>query len=577
MKELLVYPEVQKIEIKGKPYRFNKTPRIRYQSREYTYNKIIRTWCKFNRYQLLESNGDVELILNQTNDENITYIEENNSLTNEKYTIEVSFVNREPLVNIRFSHKRGLMYALFTLQQMINADKLYNCYLEDYPKFNIRGIIEGYYGPPWKDEDRKAIFSLLLQYKMNTYFYGPKDDPYHRKLWRVLYPTESLSKLKKLFNRAQVLEIDFFYSIGPGLSIRYSDKRDFELLLEKIKQIHSIGIKNFGFFLDDIPPILQHGVDKKVYEDLVSAHIDIISRLFSYLKTMDSEIRLVVCPTQYYGKGNEYYISKLGRNLDPLIDIFWTGPEICSRELNLYDASVFRTSTYHKPLYWDNYPVNDLEMSEEMHIGPYLNRDMHLYRCSRGIISNGMQYAEASKIPFITIACYLWNPEKYKPQNCWEHAIKSIVGEEDSEDFLVFADNVRYSAIYPSNSPKLENIITNLIFEYYYGNRERGFYEFDRAISQYLKASEKLLKGIKNGKLAKELEPWLNKFSKGIELFVKTVDCLKDYDKNKIDNLKELYKNYQADKTKVFADVLYPFVESVLEGDFHIKDQENYL
>ena len=36
------------------------------------------------------------------------------------------------------------------------------------------------------------------QHSMNTYIYAPKDDPYHRKLWREPYPAEQMERLRAL-------------------------------------------------------------------------------------------------------------------------------------------------------------------------------------------------------------------------------------------------------------------------------------------------------------------------------------------------------------------------------------------
>ncbi len=53
-----------------------------------------------------------------------------------------------------------------------------------------------------------------------------------------------------------------------------------------------------------------------------------------------------------------------------------------------------------------------------------------------------------------------------------------------------------------------------------------------------------------------------------IKLLISAVNYLKNRNKKEVDSLKKLYKNYQADKTKVFADVLYTSVLAVIEGEF---------
>ena len=52
---------------------------------------------------------------------------------------------------------------------------------------NITGYIEGYYGKLLAWESRKLIIKSLSKNKMNTYFYAPKEDVYHRLCWRKKY------------------------------------------------------------------------------------------------------------------------------------------------------------------------------------------------------------------------------------------------------------------------------------------------------------------------------------------------------------------------------------------------------
>ncbi len=54
-------------------------------------------------------------------------------------------------------------------------------------KNNTTGYIEGYYGNLLSWENRKLIISSLKKNNMNTYFYAPKEDEYHRLNWRKKY------------------------------------------------------------------------------------------------------------------------------------------------------------------------------------------------------------------------------------------------------------------------------------------------------------------------------------------------------------------------------------------------------
>jgi hyaluronoglucosaminidase len=53
--------------------------------------------------------------------------------------------------------------------------------------------------------------------------------------------------------------------------------------------------------------------------------------------------RIFFCPTYYsfdpildrvFGKRPHNYLSDLGKLLDPLVRVYWTGPEVCSQEIS---------------------------------------------------------------------------------------------------------------------------------------------------------------------------------------------------------------------------------------------------
>lgn len=74
-------------------------------------------------------------------------------------------------------------YGLTTLYHVVNQinnNTIRNFKIEDYANVVTRGFIEGYYGNPWSVEDRSDLMTYGGYYKLNAYFYAPKDDPKHR-------------------------------------------------------------------------------------------------------------------------------------------------------------------------------------------------------------------------------------------------------------------------------------------------------------------------------------------------------------------------------------------------------------
>ena len=282
-------------------------------------------------------------------------------------------------------------------------------------KFQRRGYLEGFYGKPWTDAQRRDMIALMAAHGMNTYAYGAKDDPYHRDRWEELYPAGELAQLGSLAGYCRERGVDFMYCIAPGLTYDYEDEAHWEALQAKLAQIAGLGIQSFGLFFDDIP------WDRQSTE----AHAALTTRVCAAFP----DRHFTVCPMIYHGKGDEDYICELGNAIPPETDLFWTGRNICSQWLSCEEAAFFGEQTGKQPLYWDNYPVNDAEMFHEMHLGPVEGRDPLLYQHSRGILFNGMEYFECTKLPFLACADYLSDPENYDPEQSWLKAVDLLFGE----------------------------------------------------------------------------------------------------------------------------------------------------
>ena len=296
---------------------------------------------------------------------------------------------------------------------------------------------------------------------MNTFVYAPKDDPLVRRAWREAYTGDDLQRLTELVERCAAHGIEFVYCLSPGLSIRYSDPGDIEALSAKFSSVAALGVRTFGLLLDDIPTDLQHQADRATFPDLAGAHVHLVNQVAARL---GPDRALVVCPTVYWGRGDEPYLARLGAGIDPRIDVFWSGRAICSPTLDLDDAERFAATTGRPPMFWDNYPVNDVAMGFELHIGPYRGRDPELGRTARGVISNGMELFEASKIPFATIADYLASPATYDPEASWRAALLEVVGPDDLDAFALFADNVRSSCLAADDAPLVTRALERFAF-----------------------------------------------------------------------------------------------------------------
>ncbi len=482
------------------------------------------------------------------NTRRVCYCEKTHRLTNEKYILTVSGSN----IDVECSGEKSAFYALGDIAKRIEENSLADGEYVCSPSFAVRGYIEGFYGSPWCFEQRKSVMSLMAKNRMNTVYYAPKDDLYHREKWRENYPEDELARLKELVDSADECYMDFYWCIAPGLSMKYSDEKEFDTLINKTKHLYSIGVRCFGLLLDDIDDELAFEEDKAAFGETVNAHIYLINRYYDALKEIDPSIRLTVCPTLYHGKGNEYYISKLGKNIPSLVSVFWTGRDICSRELTSPEAVRFIESTYHKPLYWDNYPVNDCSMFNEMHISPIIGRDPDLYKYSDGIISNCMEYAECSKIPLITFADYLWDSENYNPQESWEAAIRQVIGTENADNFIVLADHLYTSCLKDANSRRMYEAFDGIEEAFKSGDTQQAFALAENYLGRMNACREYLKRDLP---ICKELSKWSEKYFVSCDIMNKIFEYIKTKDENLIEELLLLTEKYEAMPARLSNDV----------------------
>ena len=304
--------------------------------------------------------------------------------------------------------------------------------------FRFRGIVEGFYGPPWSHQDRLEILRFMGDHGMNAYFYAPKDDPYHRERWREPYPPRELRQLGELVARAGENGIEFWYAISPGLSMVYSEPTEYRALLRKIDQAHQLGVRRYALFVDDVPEELAHEADRRTFATLARAHASLIGALRRDLASRGA--RLVVTPTTYTNVfGDRVYLAELARLVPAGVPLVWTGVDVVAPEITAAQAAEWGRLIGRKPLVWDNYPVNDFARWR-LFLGPLRHRAPDLDTAVLGIIANPMNEAHASMIALATVADYLRDPRGYDPERSRARAVRALFGDAVAEALRPFLE-----------------------------------------------------------------------------------------------------------------------------------------
>ena len=118
----------------------------------------------------------------------------------------------------------GVFNGVMTLKQIFEQGidgTFAQVNIADYPNIIQRGVIEGFYGYPWSFEARVDMIRDMSDFKMNTYMYAPKDDPYHRDKWRELYPEKEAKEIRELVETGKEENVDFaVIAVASGHGIR---------------------------------------------------------------------------------------------------------------------------------------------------------------------------------------------------------------------------------------------------------------------------------------------------------------------------------------------------------------------
>ncbi|GHI01127.1 beta-N-acetylglucosaminidase domain-containing protein [Neobacillus kokaensis] len=321
----------------------------------------------------------------------------------------------------------GTFYGVKTLLQLIEKEndtfEVKNVVITDEPLMSVRGSVEGFYGKPWSHHDRLDQLEFYGDYKLNTYIYAPKDDPYHREKWRVSYPENEMQRMEELITTAKRNKVDFVFALSPGIDIQFdgpSGEEDFKALLTKSESLYDMGVRSFAILYDDIDN--KQG-DKQA--NLLNRFIE------EFMKTKKDVKPLITVPTEYdtHAMGPigdlSSYTKAFSETLHKDIKVMWTGQAVVSESLPLENVEFMREVYGDRIGVWWNYPVSDY-LRSKLALGPIVDIDTSLEGKMDFFIMNPMEHANLSKISLATGADYSWNPSNYDADRSWNRSIEYL-------------------------------------------------------------------------------------------------------------------------------------------------------
>lgn len=371
-------------------------------------------------------------------------------------------------------------YGLATLEQMLaDGTQLKEVTVEDYAYTQYRGIVEGFYGTPYSVESIISLLDFFKEYKLNTFIYGPKADPYHAGYWQEDYPISITDEerqkgyltqddMRRISEKARECNVHFVWAIHPAMqnSIDFSSPSamdpGIEKIMEKFGKMYDLGVRGFGVFIDDIASAPSAEMTAYLPEQL---YAKLKAKYNTDGNDPDDKVSpLFFVPQQYSLDVGSSSLTELN-TIDEDIVILFTGSSVWSN-INNNDCLTFKNIIGRNPLMWWNNPCND-------------NYDDRLYMLDMtyrytaqnapipalgGVVANPMQEGQASKVFMFGLADYCWNTANFDAAENWEASFSHMFKDdtEMAEAFKTFCLSSDYS-----NEPSdLTNLYTSFKYSY---------------------------------------------------------------------------------------------------------------
>ncbi len=280
------------------------------------------------------------------------------------------------------------------------------------------GLIEGFFGPPWEDQERLAMARFLQQNGFDFYFYAPKADPHLRKKWREAWSPEYRQKLAALSRHFRSHGVKFGVGLSPFELHHLSRKDASAALAEKLSFLEEAGIDWLGLFFDDFP----------VHEGLAEKQLEAIEIVQQHTRA-----RIIFCPSFYspdpilekvFGKRPERYFEEI-KNAPAEIEFAWTGPKVISEDIPPAHLKEAEALLGRKPFLWDNLFANDGPRNcKFLKIRPPVSRTVEALGLSSGWAWNPMNQAALSRL--VLLGTKLSVVDGKDPGPALEEAIRSF-------------------------------------------------------------------------------------------------------------------------------------------------------
>jgi hyaluronoglucosaminidase len=303
------------------------------------------------------------------------------------------------------------------------------------------GLIEGFFGRPWSWGARAEAVRFLAPYGFRFYLYAPKADAFLRRRWQEPHPEAEYAALAGFRELCRAEGVRFGIGLSPFELHLHPERGWQERLAARLAQLALLRPDDLAILFDDM---------RGDVPDLAERQAAIVH----FAAERGIAGRILCCPSYYsddpildvaFGARPPFYLEQLGRLLDPAIQVFWTGEEVCAREYSAGHLARVAGQLRRKPFLWDNYPVNDgARMSQHLHLRAFTGRPAVI---GGQIAAHGINPASQpllSRIPALTLAESYRAGADYEYGAAFARAAREVLGSELAErvgrDLLALQD-----------------------------------------------------------------------------------------------------------------------------------------
>lgn len=301
------------------------------------------------------------------------------------------------------------------------------------------GVIEGFFGRSWSWQQRMELADFLRNNGFDYYLYAPKNDRHLRSQWRQDWSRQDWQALCDLRQGYSDAGIEFGIGLSPLDLCSPEGRTDGASLDAKIRRINQLQPDILALLFDDMRGDLPQ---------LAATQAELCHRVAA----LTGAKKVILCPTYYsddpilekvFGDRPEGYWQTLGRLVDPAIDIFWTGPKVCTERYTRAHLSDVAERLQRRPTLWDNYPVNDGAVkSKHLYLKPFSDDRASLGDLLAGHAVNPMNQFNLSKLALASLP-HAYTSASYQPDTLFNQLLERFCSpklrQSLQEDAAVFA------------------------------------------------------------------------------------------------------------------------------------------